>query len=89
MDTAYNLDKKISRLEKKMKDIGVNPKKDQNLVESRTQAGKEYIKRSAGERAADVVGTTVVNAGAIAAQVMLGSPIIMGYFPTPNKHKLR
>lgn len=89
MDKAFNLDKKISKIEKKLKNIGVNPEKDKAFIESRTKAGEEYVKRSTAERAADVVGTTIVNAGAITAQMMLGAPIIMGYFPTPNKHKLR
>ena len=89
MDKAYDLDKKITKIEKKMKDIGMNPAKDQELVAARTQAGKDYVKRSAGARVADVVGETVVNAGALAAQAMLGSPLLMVYFPTPNKHKLK
>lgn len=89
MDKAYKLDKKIAKIEKKMKDMGVDPKKDQNLIDARTQAGKEYAKRSTGARVADVVGTTVANAGSLAAQVMLGTPILMAYFPTPNIHRLK
>lgn len=89
MDGAYNLDKKISKLEKRIKDMGVNPKKDSELIAARTKAGKEYVKRSGGEIAADYIGQVAVNAGSVFAQVMLGSPLLFAYYTTPNKHKLR
>lgn len=89
MDNAYKLDKKIAKLEKRMKDMGANPKQDRELVAARVQAGKDYVKRSAGARAADWTGQIAVNAGAVAAQVMLGSPILFAAYMTPNVHKLK
>ena len=89
MDRAYDTDKRIAKLEKRMKNIGVNPKKDKELAEARIQAGKEYVKRSAGARAADWGGQIALNAGMVAAQVMLGSPILFGAYTTPNVHKLK
>lgn len=89
MDNAYKLDKKIAKLEKHMKNIGANPEQDKELVAARVQAGKDYAKRSAGARAADWAGQVAVNAGSVAAQVMLGSPILFAFYTTPNVHKLK
>lgn len=89
MDRAYDLDKKIAKIEKKMRNIGVDPKKDQNLVDARTQAGKNYVKRSKGAIAADVIGQGAANVGAVFAQKMLGSPILFAWWTPVNKHKLK
>lgn len=89
MDNAYKLDKKIAKLEKRMKNIGANPEQDKELVAARVQAGKDYVKRSAGARAADWAGQVAVNAGSVAAQVMLGSPMLFAFYTTPNVHKLK
>ncbi len=89
MDNAYKLDKKIAKLETRMKNMGVNPKQDQELIAARVQAGKDYVKRSAGARTADWAGQLAVNAGSVAAQVMLGSPILFAAYMTPNIHKLK
>lgn len=89
MDRATSLDKKVAKYEKRLKDIGVDPKKDQELVAARKLAGEEYVKRSKGAITADWVGQTAVNAGAVFAQVALGSPYLFAAYTTPNKHKLR
>lgn len=89
MDRAVLYDKKIAKYEKRLKDLGVNPKKDRELIEARTRAGKEYVKRSKGAIAADWAGQAVVNAGAMFAQAALGSPFLFAAYTTPNQHKLR
>lgn len=89
MDRATDMDKKIAKLEQKMKNIGVDPKKDQTLVDARTQAGKDYVKRSSGAIAADIIGQGAANVGAVFAQKMLGSPILFAWWTPVNKHKLK
>ena len=89
MDRAANLDKKIASYEKRLKEMGINPKKDKELIEARTRAGKEYVKRSKGAIAADWTGQIVVNTGAVFVQKALGSPLLFVAYTTPNKHKLK
>lgn len=89
MDRAVVLDKQVAKYEKRLKNLGVDPKKDQELIEARRKAGEEYVKRSKGAIAADWAGETVLNAGAVFAQVALGSPMLFAYYTEPNQHKLR
>lgn len=89
MDKATAFDKKVAKYEKRLKDMGINPKKDQELIEVRRRAGEEYVKRSKGAIAADWAGEAVLNAGAVFAQVALGSPYLFAAYVTPNQHKLR
>lgn len=89
MDRATQLDRQISKFEKRLKNMGVDPKKDQELIEARQRAGEYYVKRSKGVIAADWGGQVVLNAGSMFVQAALGSPLPIAMYTAPNTHKLK
>lgn len=84
--------KKAEKAASKMSDKGDSLQDNETYRDAtyrNREAGKNYIKRSAGERAATLAGSAALSAGAVYVSAMAGLPYTMVYVTRGPEYKLR
>lgn len=89
-EQSERYEKKANKLYNRLQKQGVtNNAYSSKIIEARTEAGKEYVKRSAGARAATFAGTTALSLGSVAVTRAAGLPVAFVYVSSGNKYKLK
>ena len=90
--TSDRLIKRAQRTARRMSDKGKSALKTtlyKEAVQRNQDAGKSYVKRTAGEKAATLAGTAALSAGMIFVSASAGIPYSVILLSTGSKYKLR